>query len=96
MPLIQNALTTLDSIGRRSSFAHVAEELARAPSSLTYAVQGIKAGLDVLLLDCSGHRACFAPVGRALLAGANALARRSGEVGGSWNGGALAEVLDAG
>ena len=64
MPLTLDALTILDAIERRCSFARAAEELARAPSSLTYAVQQMEADLDVLLFDRSGHRARFTPAGR--------------------------------
>jgi len=39
MLLTLEALTILDAIERKGSFARAAEELARAPSSLTYAVQ---------------------------------------------------------
>ena len=67
MPLTLDALTILDAIDRRGSFARAAEELARAPSRLTYAVQPIEAGLDVLLFDRPGHRARFTPAGRVLL-----------------------------
>ncbi|MDZ7584731.1 MAG: LysR substrate-binding domain-containing protein [Thiobacillus sp.] len=91
MPLTLDALTILDAIERRGSFARAAEELARAPSSLTYAVQQIEAGLDVLLFDRSGHRARFTPAGRvlleegrALLAAANALAHKTRQVAGGW------------
>ena len=55
MPLTLDTLTILDAIERRGSFARAAEELARTPSSLTYAVQQIEAGPDVLLFDRS-HR----------------------------------------
>jgi len=91
MPLTLEALTILDAIERRGSFARAAEELARAPSSLTYAVQQMEAGLDVLLFDRSGHRARFTPAGRvlleegrALLAAANALAHKTRQVAGGW------------
>lgn len=67
MPLTLDALAILDAIDRKGSFARAAEELARAPSSLTYAVQQIEAELDVLLFDRSGHRARFTPAGRVLL-----------------------------
>ncbi|MDP2254074.1 MAG: LysR family transcriptional regulator, partial [Thiobacillus sp.] len=91
MPLTLEALTILDAIERRGSFARAAEELARAPSSLTYAVQQMEAGLDVLLFDRSGHRARFTPAGRvlleegrALLAAATALAHKTRQVAGGW------------
>ncbi|MDA8127470.1 MAG: LysR family transcriptional regulator [Betaproteobacteria bacterium] len=91
MPLTLEALTVLDAIDRRGSFARAAEELGRAPSSLTYTVQQIEAELDVLLFDRSGHRARFTPAGRllldegrALLGAAQALENRAREVAGGW------------
>lgn len=91
MPLTLDALAILDAIDRRGSFARAAEELGRAPSSLTYAVQQIEAELDVLLFDRSGHRARFTPAGRVLLdegrgllRAADALAERTRQVAGGW------------
>jgi len=91
MPLTLEALTLLDAIERRGSFARAAEELERAPSSLTYAVQQVEADLDVLLFDRSGHRARFTPAGkllldegRALLAAAQALEDRARQAAGGW------------
>lgn len=91
MPLTLDALAMLDAIDRRGSFARAAEELGRAPSSLTYAVQQIEAELDVLLFDRSGHRARFTPAGRVLLdegrgllRAADALAERARQVAGGW------------
>jgi DNA-binding transcriptional LysR family regulator len=91
MPLTLEALTILDAIHRRGSFARAAEEMARAPSSLTYAVQQIEAELDVLLFDRSGHRARFTPAGRvlldegrALLNAAHALENKTRQVAGGW------------
>lgn len=91
MPLTLDALVILDAIDRRGSFARAAEELDRAPSSLTYAVQQIEAELDVLLFDRSGHRARFTPAGkllldegRALLGAAQALEDRARQTAGGW------------
>lgn len=67
MPLTLDTLAILDAIDRRGSFARAAEELDRAPSSLTYAVQQLEADLDVLVFDRSGHRARLTPAGRVLL-----------------------------
>ena len=91
MPLTLDALVILDAIDRRGSFARAAEELDRAPSSLTYAVQQIEAELDVLLFDRSGHRARFTPAGkllldegRVLLGAAQALEDRARQTAGGW------------
>lgn len=67
MPLTLDTLAILDAIARRGSFARAAEELDRAPSSLTYAVQQLEADLDVLVFDRSGHRARLTPAGQILL-----------------------------
>lgn len=67
MPLTLDTLAILDAIARRGSFARAAEELNRAPSSLTYAVQQLEADLDVLVFDRSGHRARLTPAGQILL-----------------------------
>lgn len=67
MPLTLDTLSILDAIDRRGSFARAAEELDRAPSSLTYAVQQLEADLDVLVFDRSGHRARLTPAGQILL-----------------------------
>ena len=67
MPLTLDTLAILDAIDRRGSFARAAEELDRAPSSLTYAVQQLEADLDVLVFDRSGHRARLTPAGQILL-----------------------------
>ena len=91
MPLTLEALAILDAIDRKGSFARAAEELGRAPSSLTYAVQQIEAELDALLFDRSGHRARFTPAGRVLLdegrgllGAAQALADKTRQVAGGW------------
>ena len=98
MPLTLDALTILEAIERRGSFARAAEELARAPSSLTYAVQQIEADREV----AAGRLAACQWSGgnpRETLH----LAWRSGEAGRAlewWTRalsqpGVLAEVLDA-
>lgn len=67
MSLTLDALLILDAIDRRGSFARAAEELDRAPSSLTYAIQQLEVDLDVLVFDRSGHRARLTPAGQILL-----------------------------
>jgi len=67
MSLTLDALLILDAIDRRGSFARAAEELNRAPSSLTYAIQQLEVDLDVLVFDRSGHRARLTPAGQILL-----------------------------
>lgn len=67
MRLTLDALTVLDAIDRKGSFAAAGEELHRVPSAMTYAVQKLEEDLDVLLFDRSGHRAQLTEAGRQLL-----------------------------
>lgn len=67
MRLTLDALSVLDAIDRKGSFAAAAEELHRVPSAVTYAVQKLEEDLDVLLFDRSGHRASLTEAGRQLL-----------------------------
>ncbi|WP_087017103.1 LysR family transcriptional regulator [Thaumasiovibrio subtropicus] len=61
------SLLVLDAIDRRGSFAAAAEELQRAPSSLSYQVQKLEQDLDLVIFDRSGHRAAFTKAGELLL-----------------------------
>lgn len=79
MPLTLDALTLLDAIERRGSFARAAEEMERAPSSLTYAVQQMEADLDLLVFDRSGYRARLTPAGRVLLEEGRVLLKAAAE-----------------
>lgn len=67
MRLTLDALTVLDAIDRKGSFAAAAEELHRVPSAMTYTVQKLEQDLDVLLFDRSGHRAQLTEAGKQLL-----------------------------
>ncbi len=67
MRLTLDALTVLEAIDRKGSFAAAAEELHRVPSAITYAVQKLEEDLGVLLFDRSGHRAALTEAGRELL-----------------------------
>nr|WP_086940120.1 LysR family transcriptional regulator [Thaumasiovibrio occultus] len=62
------ALLVLDAIDRRGSFAAAADELQRAPSSLSYQVQKLEQDLDIVIFDRSGHKAAFTKAGEVLLA----------------------------
>src|SRR6266545_839028 len=70
MPLSLDALTALDAIERRGSFAAAAAELHRVPSAITYQVQKLEQDLDVLLFDRRTHRAKLTPAGREVFGGA--------------------------
>jgi len=67
MRLTLDALTVLESIDRKRSFAAAAEELHRVPSAITYAVQKLEEDLGVELFDRRGHRAVLTDAGRELL-----------------------------
>ena len=67
MKVSLDGLQVLDAIDRRGSFAAAAEELHRVPSAITYSVQQLEEGLDVLLFDRRGHRAKLTEAGRELL-----------------------------
>lgn len=75
-----DALLVLDAIDRNGSFAAAAEELHRVPSALTYTVQKLEQGLDVVLFDRSGHRARLTPAGQRLLDEGRHLLRAAGEL----------------
>jgi len=62
-----DALLVLDAIDRRGSFASAAEELHRATSSVTYAIQKLEEALDVKLFNRKGHRSVLTSAGRELL-----------------------------
>ncbi|MFV0575360.1 MAG: LysR family transcriptional regulator [Vibrio sp.] len=65
--LTLEALQVLDAIARKGSFAAAANELNRAPSSLSYQVQKLEQDLDLVIFDRSGHKAVFTEAGRLLL-----------------------------
>ena len=67
MSLTLDALTVLDAIDRRGSFAAAAEEIYRVPSAISYTVQKLEQDLDITIFDRSGHRATLTPAGKALL-----------------------------
>jgi DNA-binding transcriptional LysR family regulator len=67
MSLTLDALTVLDAIDRRGSFAAAAEELYRVPSAISYTMQKLEQDLDTVIFDRAGHRSVLTPAGRALL-----------------------------
>lgn len=67
MSLTLDALTVLDAIDRKGSFAAAAEELHRVPSAVSYTIQKLEQDLDTPIFDRAGHRAVLTPAGRALL-----------------------------
>lgn len=49
-PITLEALHILDAIDRRGSFAAAANEMDRAPSSLSYQIQKLEQDLDIMIL----------------------------------------------
>ncbi len=82
MRLTLDALTVLDAIDRKGSFAAAADELHRVPSAITYAIQKLEEELDVLLFDRRGHRAQLTPAGRELLSEGRRLIEAAAELEG--------------
>ncbi|MFM2586827.1 LysR family transcriptional regulator [Vibrio sp. TBV020] len=66
-PITLEALHILDAIERRGSFAAAANELDRAPSSLSYQIQKLEQDLDIMIFDRSGHKANFTEAGKLIL-----------------------------
>jgi len=62
-----DSLIALESIDRRGSFAAAADELHRATSSITYAIQKLESSLGVSLFDRNGHKAKLTSAGKELL-----------------------------
>lgn len=66
-PITIEVLETLDAIERRGSFAKAAEELNKATSAVSYAVQKLEEQLDIALFQRQGRRSVLTPAGRLLL-----------------------------
>ena len=60
-------LLVLEAIVRTGSFAGAARDLHRAPSAISYAVNGLEEALGLVLFDRSGHKAALSPEGQRLL-----------------------------
>jgi DNA-binding transcriptional LysR family regulator len=81
----------MDAIDRRGSFAKAADELNKATSALSYAVQKLEEQLDIALFQRQGRRSVLTPAGRLLLdegrlilAASTRLARQAKEVATGW------------
>lgn len=66
-PISIEALETLDAIDRRGSFAKAAEELNKATSAVSYAIQKLEEQLDIALFQRQGRRSVLTPAGQLLL-----------------------------
>jgi len=67
-PITIEVLETLDAIERRGSFAKAAEELNKATSAVSYAVQKLEEQLNIALFQRQGRRSVLTPAGRLMLA----------------------------
>lgn len=66
-PISIEVLETLDAIERRGSFAKAAEELNKATSAVSYAVQKLEEQLDITLFQRQGRRSVLTPAGKLIL-----------------------------
>ncbi|MEZ5572510.1 MAG: LysR substrate-binding domain-containing protein [Halioglobus sp.] len=90
-PITLEVLDMLDAIDRRGSFAKAAEELNKATSALSYAVQKLEEQLDIPLFQRQGRRSVLTPAGqlvleegRLILQASTRLARQAREVATGW------------
>jgi DNA-binding transcriptional LysR family regulator len=67
MALDLEALSVVDAIARRGSFAAAAASLNKTPSALTYTIRKLEDDLDLLIFDRRGTRAKLTPAGQVLL-----------------------------
>jgi len=67
-PITIEVWETLDGIDRRGSFAKAADELNKATSAISYAVQKLEEQLDIALFQRQGRRSVLTPAGRLILA----------------------------
>ena len=66
-PITIEVLETLDAIDRRGSFAKASEELNKATSAVSYAVQKLEEQLDISLFQRQGRRSVLTPAGQLIL-----------------------------
>jgi DNA-binding transcriptional LysR family regulator len=90
-PITIEVLETLDAIDRRGSFAKAAEELNKATSAISYAVQKLEEQLDIAVFQRKGRRSVLTPAGLLILAEGREilqttarLANRAKEVATGW------------
>lgn len=66
-PITIEVLETLDAIDRRGSFAKASEELNKATSAVSYAVQKLEEQLGIALFQRQGRRSVLTPAGQLIL-----------------------------
>ncbi len=90
-PINIEILEILDAIDRRGSFARAAEELNKATSALSYAIQKLEEQLSITVFQRQGRRSVLTPAGkilledgRAILLATRHLAEKAREVATGW------------
>jgi len=66
-PLTLEVLTIIDTVARGQSFAKAAEELNKAPSAISYAIQKLEDQLGIAIYKRQGRRSVLTPAGELLL-----------------------------
>lgn len=66
-PITIEVLETLDAIDRRGSFAKASEEMNKATSAVSYAIQKLEEQLDISLFQRQGRRSVLTPAGQLIL-----------------------------
>jgi len=67
LPITLEAITVLDAIESRGSYAAAAEQLNKVPSALSYIVQKLEEQLQVTIFQKQGRRSVLTPAGKNLL-----------------------------
>lgn len=67
LPITLEAITVLDAIEKRGSYAAAAEQLNKVPSALSYIVQKLEEQLQVTIFQKQGRRSVLTPAGKNLL-----------------------------
>ena len=67
LPITLEAITVLDAIDKRGSYAAAAELLNKVPSALSYIVQKLEDQLQVTIFQKQGRRSVLTPAGKNLL-----------------------------
>ena len=90
-PVTIEVLEILDAIDRRGSFAKAAQELNKATSAVSYAIQKMEEQLDIALFQRQGRRSVLTPAGqlvleqgRLILQASTRLAHKAREVATGW------------
>ena len=90
-PINIEILEILDAIDRRGSFAKAAEELNKATSALSYAIQKLEEQLSITVFQRQGRRSVLTPAGeliledgRTILNATKLLAEKAKEVATGW------------